>query len=123
MDMTINENILRLSGKVSIPEPLEIGYDYQIAIKGQITGRSEDDNHDGSHNLTFKFEPLSVEILTPQGKTLKSKDKQKMSQKLRSRIYLAYQDSQTQDDFDIFYQKTMNYLMSNLDLILTIPLK
>jgi len=94
----MDTNYLKLTGKVNIPEPLLIGTDYHVAIKGSISGKTEEDNHDGTHSHSFKFEPLTVEILTPQGQTLKA-DKYKQSVKMRMALRDKWATSHEQMDF------------------------
>lgn len=116
----INENILKLTGKVSIPEPVEIGHNYKVLIQGSITSESKEDNNDGTFNMTFKFAPVLVELVTSKGQTIKAKDKRKLSQRLRGRLFMIWQESHTDQDFDQFYETSMSKLIQNVDNFLTI---
>ncbi len=120
--MNTNEINLKLQGKVNILEELILDHNYQIALKGQITNKSEESNQDGTFVVSYTFRPLVVEILTDKGQVIKSKDTSKRSKALRNRLFLLYQESQTSDDFETFYTKSMNYLIGNLDILLTTPL-
>ena len=116
--MDTNENILKLQGKVNIPDPLTIGENYKITIQGSITGDSRNDNFDGTVDTTFKFEPVLVEILTPQGVSIKAKDKRKLSQKLRGRLFLLWKDSKEQMDFEDYYEVQMTKIIGKIDEII-----
>src|SRR3990170_3118777 len=70
----INEYVLRLGGKVTLLEPVDLGHNYSIKVGGSITEKTDKDNEDGTINRYFKFEPVQVEIISPLGKTIKSKD-------------------------------------------------
>lgn len=111
--MENNEYILKLSGKVNIPQPLEIGHNYEVKIKGSITGDARDDNENGTVDTSYKFQPILVEVITPQGQKIKAKDPRKMSQKLRGIIFIDWQESKVQQDFDEFYLNKMNEIISN----------
>ncbi len=120
--MEINEFVLKLQGKVGLPEQLELDHHYQLSVGGQIIKRSEATNQNGTSIVSFTFAPLTVEILDAKGKIMRAKDTSKRSQALRNRIFIAWKESQTPDDFPEFYEKTVNYLIANLDSVLTIPL-
>jgi len=98
---------VKLSGKASLPEPLEIGSNYHISIEGAITGKDEDDNDDGTHSHSFKFKPVIVEILTPKGKTIKARDVRKRSQQLHSAIWKEWTVAGDNSDQEGYYDKRM----------------
>ncbi len=118
MTKQINEHILKLSGQVSIPEPLESGSNYSIALHGSITGHSEDSNDDGTWNVTWKFRPVTGEILDSLGKTIKIKDKRKLSQKLRGRIFISWKESGSSLTEEDYYEQTMRLIIQDLDTLL-----
>lgn len=111
--MTVNENILKLTGRVSIPEALELDINYSLALQGSITGKDERINHNGTLDSIWRFEPVKCEILTPMGKTLRAKDPRKMSQKLRSVMYVV---NQTEDP-EAYYERNMTLLIKNWEEI------
>ena len=84
--MEINEKILQLTGKATIPEALEVGSNYKIQIDGSVITETLSDNHDGTFNKIYKFKPVVVLITDETGKTIKSKDTRSMSQLLRGLI-------------------------------------
>ena len=75
--MEINENILKLTGKVSLPEPLQIGHNFKIVIEGSVTDENLHDNNNGTFDKIYRFEPVLVEAITPSGERIKAKDYRK----------------------------------------------
>ena len=88
----MNSHILKISKNAELPESLEIGHDYQIVVKGTCTGISKDDSEDGYFAFTNKLALTEVELIDKTGKTLKSKDTRRQSQKLRSQIIAMSED-------------------------------
>lgn len=85
---TTNENILKLSGKVNLLEPLEMGKNYSVLISGDITTITDTDRMDGTLDRTYKFEPLTAELKSDNGQVIGTKDLKKISQKLRGRCHI-----------------------------------
>ena len=110
----MEEFYLKISGKVNIPQRLEIGHNYHVILNGSITKEERADNNDGSFLVTWKFEPVQVEVLTPKGETIKAKDRRTMSKKLRGKIWLIWQESRDSMDFLEFYERKMSEIISNL---------
>lgn len=110
-----NENILRLGGKVNLPEPLEMGHSYKVLIDGEITQISDSDNHDGTINKTFKFEPLLCEVQKDNGETIKAKDPRKNSVKIRKVCYAIWATKQTNKSADEVYDKVTNIILNNME--------
>lgn len=52
---------MKLTGKAELPAPLILGKDYTFLINGTITAATEKDNADGTTDMMFRFEPLTVE--------------------------------------------------------------
>lgn len=97
---------IKLSGKLNIPEPLEIGNDYHIALEGSITSVTKSNNEDGTYTLDHKLEPLKLELLKNDGKTIKA-DKTRLSQKLRSRAFIHEQQNQSENMYEWFTKKAI----------------
>jgi hypothetical protein len=108
----MNSHIIKFGSKgFEIPESLEIGNDYLIAVKGSLTGISKDDNHDGSFTFTNKMELTEVELTDKTGKTIKSKDTRKQSQKLRGQIIALGMDyDATMTDLRRFLPEVIGYV-------------
>lgn len=114
----IEEYQLKLNGRVNIDRPLEIGHNWHVSLAGSITKEERSDNNDGSFTVAYKFEPIQVEVLTPKGETIKAKDKRKLSQKLRGRLFMIWQESKQELDFDEFYDKAMAKLINDCETII-----
>ncbi len=108
------EFYLKLNGKVNIPERLEIGHNYHISLAGSITKEERADNNDGSFLVSWKFEPITCEVLTNKGLRIKATDKRKLSQKLRGRLFMIWQESGESMDFADYYEKRMNEIIQNV---------
>ena len=117
----MEEFYLKISGKVNIPQRLEIGHNYHVILNGSITKEERADNNDGSFLVTWKFEPVQVEVLTPKGETIKAKDKRRISQKIRGALYFCWKESNTQMDEEEFYEqnglKIIKYMPEVLELL------
>jgi hypothetical protein len=116
--MQINENILKITAQVSIPEPLVVDENYTIALHGQITGYGEDSNDDGTRNATWKFKAITGEVLKSTGKAIKIKDKRKSSQKLRGRIWGIWSETQSPLSEEEFYEESMKKIINNCEQLL-----
>ena len=128
MNETKNQNavddfLLKLQGKVAISEPCEIGHNYSVKIDGSITSKTEEDNNDGSSTFVYRLEPVLVEAITPLGKTLKAKDVRRISQRLRARVYVYWLNNQIEQDFEEYYQKIGEKIISNFDELMEFVLK
>ena len=116
--MTINEHILKLTGKCNLPESLELSNNYKVEVEGSITSVTDHDNHDGTADRVYKFEPVLVKIIDDKGKSIKAKDTRSESQKLRAILYRQFEEDAAEMDFDQFYLKVMKQIRLELsDLI------
>ena len=102
-DTQKNEHCIKLSGKAFLPEPLEIGTNYTLKVSGTITSKTEDDLDNGTHLFSYKFLPVLLDVIEPNGKAIRAKDTRSMSKKLRSVIWKEWSDSQSSKDFEDFY--------------------
>lgn len=114
----MDEFQLKINGRVNIPQRLEIGHNWNVSLSGSITKEERSDNNDGSFTTAFKFEPIQVEVLTPKGETIKAKDKRKLSQKLRGRLFMIWQESKQELDFDEFYDRAMAKIINDCETII-----
>lgn len=112
-EKSINEYVVKLTGKANIPVPLEIGHGYEILSKGEITTVTESDNNDGTHNLYYKFVPITSEITDELGKLhIKTKDKRSNSKLIFDLHRKLWSDSkddprELQDSYDEFCKEIM----------------
>ena len=119
----INDYILKLTGKVSILESLELGHNYQIKIDSTVTQVTDVDNNDGTLNRVYKIEPIIGEITKDNGETLKIKDARKNSEKIRNRSFAVWSSKSTKIDSDEMYNKVTNWILSNMDSVQDIIIK
>lgn len=112
--MTLSEYVLKLTGKVSLPEQLEVAQNYHVAIDGSVTAVTTADNQDGTFTAYYKFEPVKVDMLNPLGKTIKGKDTRSMSKKLRAKIWLKWESSNSGQEFEEYYEKEMTEIIRSI---------
>lgn len=105
---TINEHILKLTGKVTLPRPLMLSKTYRVNIEGDVTESKDTDNQDGTFNREFKFEPLMVEVLNELGQSMATKTKSKMSQKIRGRHFAWQSENMSDMDYEEFGRRLIN---------------
>lgn len=89
---------VKIQGKASIPEPLAIGHNYRLTSDCSITSETRSDNDDGSFDVTFKVEPITIEIARDNGKVVKAKDPRKNSVKFRNSCWKVSNDHQIDED-------------------------
>lgn len=117
MEKEINDYVLRLTGKVSLLQPIEIGKNYKVIISGSITSSELKDNHDGTFNSYYKFEPVLVETINELGETIKSKDPRSKSKLLRACLYQDWKNIPNNKSDEDFYDFVMDYIIRNHDII------
>jgi len=76
---------------------------------------TEKPNHDGTANLIYKFRPSIVLATEGKGKTVKSLDKKRNSQKFRKMVNYYRQQSYPEIEEEDFYNKFMAKAMANFD--------
>ena len=59
----VNENLIKVSGKLAIKKGLELGSDVIIGIKGSVVSTQELDNQDGSSDKVFIVKMVEVKVL------------------------------------------------------------
>lgn len=114
--MNINEHILKLTGKVTLPKPLTLSKTYLIGVEGDVTESTDKDNNDGTFNREFKFEPLTVEVVNEKGDSIRAMGKTKMHQKIRGRHWVWQQENQS----DVDYEQFGNLLIQKFDEVMEI---
>ena len=110
-EQPINEHVIKLTGKASLPEALIIGENYRMTMNGTVTAKTESDNHDGTSILYYKFEPINVELVNDLGESIRSRDTRSNSVLLRSLLWKRWKDSGSGIEFEDFYDGVMNQVM------------
>lgn len=111
----VNEHVIKLSGKASIPEGLSMGHVYRIQTDGEITAITESNNQDGTCNKYYKFSPIMAEIQGDQGEKIKAKDNRRMSQKIRNLLYKYWMNDDNKLDFDSAYENFGNQVLVEME--------
>lgn len=120
----INENYyVKIQGKANIPVPLPIGHNYRLTADCSVTGENRSDNNDGTYDVTFKVEPITVEIGTSNGETIKARDPRKNSQKIRNYLFKHYHDEGVIEDFDRLYDAFTYEVMSMTPVLMREAIK
>jgi hypothetical protein len=119
--MQINEYSLKLTGKANIPQPLKLGFSYDLEIKNAEIRKSEQiPNDDGTMDEIYKLEisELSEVVLKSGDKTMKAKQKGGQSKLYR---YLLQQLAEKKGlDPDKFYADKMASLIDGVKLELEV---
>jgi len=113
--MEITEHIIKFSGELNIEAPLENGADYMLGIEGGVDGITEKPNHDGTAKAVYKFRPTLLHITTPKGKTVKSLDKKRNSQKFRNMVNYFRQNKYPEIEEEEFYDRFMAKALANFE--------
>lgn len=113
METTINSLILRLQGKAELPHAVGIGSNYHISLEGSVTNFTQSDNENGTHNRTYTFKPVKVELLDPLGETLQLKDARSKSQLLRARFFGIWRTQNINTPFEQWYDTLMDNLIAD----------
>lgn len=113
-----NTYYAKLTGKVNIPESLEIGTNYSIEAKGTVTQKKEDDNFDGSLSVTYKFEPVEIIFKEELGKAIKARDPRSNSQKLRSFLWKMWHDEGVVEEFEKVYDEFTMVVCAHMPALL-----
>lgn len=113
----INSYILKISGKVELSEPLDIGHNYKIEVQGSITSKETKDNDNGTFDEIFKFEPILVDVINPLGKRLKAKDTRSDSKLLRAMCWAKWKEAKIEMGDEEFYHFIQGWIRHNFDWI------
>lgn len=115
MEPTINSHVLQMTGKCELPEPVSIGHNYTVTLKGSVTSQRESDNDDGTHNMTYTFKPVTGEVLTEDGASLKLKDNRSNSQLMRALLYKIWLNAASSEPFEDFYDRMCMGMMRDMN--------
>jgi hypothetical protein len=118
---TVNSYYLKLTGKCELPKELVMGENYSLALHGTITSTTDHDNHDGTLDRSFKFEPVKCEVLNELGEVIKAKDTRGEGQKTRAWAYRYWEDPSNNlgsISFEDFYKKFQQACRVNLHEIM-----
>lgn len=58
--MELGSNVLQLSGRAELDQPLELSHDYNIMIRCGCVAIQKVDNHDNTFNFIYKIKPSGI---------------------------------------------------------------
>lgn len=111
----INSHVLKLTGKCELPAAIEIGHNYTVLLKGSVVSQSESDNEDGTHSMSYSFRPVTGEVQTEDGESLKLKDNRSNSTLIRQLIYKRWVNAASNVSFEEFYDHICRGIMQDVD--------
>lgn len=106
---------IKVNGKANIPSPLSIGHNYRIMSDCSITSETKSDNEDGTYSVTYKVEPITVEIQKDNGQTIKAKDPRSNSTKFRNSCWKVSNNHEV--DTEAFYNFATIKSIGHLDMM------
>jgi hypothetical protein len=109
---------VKIQGKANIPTPLSIGHNYRLTADCSITSEQKSDNEDGTYDVVYKLEPITVEIGRDNGEQIKAKDPRKNSTKIRNLLYFKWKESNEAVEFDDYYTRFTNTVLANMDALI-----
>ena len=107
-----NNYFIKLQGRANIPEPLIIDQNYHIAADCSVVQEKKDSNENGSYDITFHANPVTVEILKANGAIIRAKDPRRNSAKLRNYLFKCYANEGYTEDFSSVYDEFTLVVMS-----------
>lgn len=110
--MEINEHIIKINGKATLTEPLDLSHNFKLEVDGAVFETADSDNQDGSFSRTYKFKPTVIAILKDNGEVTKTKDTRSRSVQLRAVITREWrEDSSTMLTAEEYYDQRMLQLI------------
>lgn len=109
----MNNYYVKIQGKANIPTALAIGHNYRLVADCSITSETRSDNDNGDFDVTYKVEPITIEIQKDNGETVKAKDPRKNSTKFRNSCWKVSDNHQI--DTEAFYNFATIQSILNLD--------
>ncbi len=113
----INEHILKLTGKVTLPKPLGLSKRYWVRVEGDVTESRDIDNQDGTFNREFKFEPQTVEVENDKGERIATKTKSKMHAQIRQAHWKWATDNMSDMEYEEFGRRLINKMEDVMEVL------
>lgn len=113
----INEYVLQLTGKASLPTALEIEQAYTVELTGEVVSETKIPNNDGTFNLLYKYKPIIAVIKGEHGEVIKTKDLRNNSVKFRKSAWKVWADKGIEGEFETFYDYATSKSILLLDKI------
>ena len=117
MELTINENKLKISGRCNILSGLTLGKTYDLTLSNAECRKCEEipnDNESKNKIYTLRISELSEVNVIGEGEIIQSKKKKAtQSQVLRMKIEERWEQSGSDLDKEDFYIKEMSRIITN----------
>lgn len=110
----INEYVFALSGKASIPEPLEMDSAYSVLVDCEVVGQSDESNQDGTVDRIFKAKFIRAIVADSHGKSTKTRDARKKSQQMRAVIRQEWKEKGGELTEEEYYNRRMDDILDKL---------
>lgn len=119
-----NENYyIKIQGKANVPQPVSIGHNYRLTADCSVTSEQRNDNEDGTFDVIFKVEPITIEVTNDNGEVIKAKDPRRNSEKFRKYLFKLYADEGYAEDFDQVYDQVTRVAMGYMPMLLREAIK
>ena len=107
---------LSITGSCSIDGELEPDTEYALSTVITSYGSDKRSLDNGEFKVKYKAKISDIVVLTKGEKVIMGKDKKRRSKALRDRMWHEYDG----DDFESYYENTMNKVILNWDKIIEI---
>lgn len=111
-EIKINSHILKITGKVEVPQKLTSGHNYKVTIEGAVPKMETSDNENGTFDITYTLKPIKVEFIDETGLTIKAKDPRRNSELARTQARAIWLDKSPNVDQEVFYDAISGYFRS-----------
>lgn len=111
MEKVINEHVIKLSGKATLLEPLDLSRSFKLEVDGAVIESSDADNQDGTFTRSYKFKPTIIKVLNDNGEVTRTKDTRSMSQQMRAVLTREWRESNETITAEEYYEREMKILI------------
>ena len=113
--MEINEHIIKIFGKATLTEPLDLSSSFKLEVDGAVTETTDADNNDGTFSRIYKFKPTVISVLKSNGAVTRTKDTRSRSVQMRAVITRAWREDETSTlTAEEYYDLRMSNLIQQL---------
>jgi hypothetical protein len=107
MDKEITEHVVKLSGKATLLELINLSHNYKVQVDGSVIETTDADNQDDTFTRYCKFKPVLVSVIKESGEIIKAKDIRSRSQQLRAAIFKEWTAANIAAAFEDYYDAEM----------------
>lgn len=113
MDKQITEHVIKLSGKATLLEPIDLSHNYRVQVDGSVVSVTDSDNQDGTFTRLYAFKPVLVAMINEKGEMIKAKDVRSRSVQLRAAIWKEWKNADLPQSFEDYYDAEMVKLIQS----------